>query len=417
MYPLKSNFSVIAPRFSGGISTISSALIIFIIFQSRSKLSTIYHRIMIGMSFADILASLAMGLTTLPMPSSLPPEFPDYGYGGSKLGNTQTCTAQGFLFSFGTFTMFAYNLTLYFYNTCAIGFRMREATIVKYVEPFIHLIPFSAGLAFAIPPLISGQYQPNGSKMWCAFSQTGDQQLSEPTFRPEGVILAISFFSIISLCSFFMVCRVFDIEQQMSQLPRDSTDYQRAARSHQNTKVLMLQVALYVLTFASTLSFPVLMRRLPYNSLIFYLAQVFIPLQGFFNALIFIYHKIYNYRRVHDVSRLRVLKLLLAGDSEEIALFSRISMINYDQSRRVMDMELQDEHGSVEILSISNRSESVAGGFVGSTCIDNQQDLSGFSSSCDPEQTLADLPATHHHNGSVNNSDASSITGVHSISN
>ena len=148
-----------------------------------------------------------------------------------------------------------------------------------------------------------------------------------------------------------------------------------------NTKVLMFQMTLYILSYVVTLSSVVisfLWSPDADNTIPFYLRQILLPLQGFFNALIFINHKIYNYRRSHSgVSRCHVLKLLLAGDSEEVMIFSRISMINYDRRRQVMELELEDESGFVERISIEDKTPSAADVFVGD--MEDNQNLSGFS--------------------------------------
>ncbi len=74
---------------------------------------------------------------------------------------------------------------------------------------------------------------------------------------------------------------------------------------------------------------------------------------GFFNLLIFIFHKVYNYRRVYDdVSMCCVIRLLLEGDAQEFVLFSRISALNYDADRRVMELELIDETNHAGYYSI-----------------------------------------------------------------
>ena len=69
--PCMTSYGAIVPRITGGTSVVSSILIIYVILKSQAKLSTIYHRILFGMSIAGILSSSAIALTTLPMPSEL----------------------------------------------------------------------------------------------------------------------------------------------------------------------------------------------------------------------------------------------------------------------------------------------------------------------------------------------------------
>ena len=159
------SFAAIAPRISGGTSAISSALIIYIVYKSETRLRTIYHRIMFGMSLSDIISSVAMALSTLPMPVDLPYQ-PKREFVGTRIGNTATCEAQGFCYIFGFSTMFAYNTTLCLYNTCAIAFQMEEEKIKRRVEPFLHLIPLFCGFALAVPPLVLQLYNPVSFDAW-----------------------------------------------------------------------------------------------------------------------------------------------------------------------------------------------------------------------------------------------------------
>jgi hypothetical protein len=66
--PRRTRYGAIVPRVTGFLSAISSMLIMYVIVRSSRGLSTIYHRIMFCMSVFDIFTSVAMGLTTLPMP-------------------------------------------------------------------------------------------------------------------------------------------------------------------------------------------------------------------------------------------------------------------------------------------------------------------------------------------------------------
>ncbi len=352
------------------------------------------------MSFADILSSVAMALTTLPMPRD--PELSDYGYGGKKFGNVQTCTAQGFFFMFGSYVMFAYNLGLCVYNTGTIAFRMQERTIVKYVEPFIHLFSMAVGLAVSVPALSFNSYQPLKNRVWCAFDTNAQDNNFYHIFVPT---MKMMFLAVTLISGLLMVGRVYYIERNLSHF-RNSPDYEIAARYMKNTKVLIVQVSLYVSSYAVTLLFPVLINTLPADvdrATLFHFAEVLFPLQGFFNLLIFVSHKIYNYRRVHnDASRCYALKLLFAGDNEEIMLFSRVSMINVGRNRRLIELELSDEGGVVQHLSIE---ENIPPSFADVFYDDDDecaQNLSGFSPLKSPVAPSIDAPtggsASSHEN-------------------
>ena len=113
-------YIAIVPRVSGIASAISSSIIIYQIFRSAAKLSTIYHRIMFCMSVSDIILSVGYALTSLPMPAEMPMEE-ELGiyWPGPRYGNTTTCNIQGFMTSFGAISMLGYIATL-----CMCKFRM-----------------------------------------------------------------------------------------------------------------------------------------------------------------------------------------------------------------------------------------------------------------------------------------------------
>jgi len=164
--PLSDHFAVIAPRFSGFTSAVASSCIIYLIARSKVKLSSIYHRIMFGMSIADVIGSVAMGLTTLPMLNDWY-RNEIYNTAGARFGNKQTCQAQGFFFVAGVTVMYGYNFSLCIYYACAIALRLNENFIAKYLEPFFHLIPLALGLTSAIIPLVADMYHPTPWEAWC----------------------------------------------------------------------------------------------------------------------------------------------------------------------------------------------------------------------------------------------------------
>jgi len=80
-------FSII-PHFSGFLSVLgSSAIVHHILFVRRKALSMFQNRVMLCMSFMDLLQSIGFGLSTIPVPRDTP-----FVYGA--LGNTTTCEIQ-----------------------------------------------------------------------------------------------------------------------------------------------------------------------------------------------------------------------------------------------------------------------------------------------------------------------------------
>lgn len=161
-------FGEIAPRITGSISAISSALIIFLILKSSTQLRELstYHNIMVAMSFFDILASVAMALTHLPMPrEGISESVDEYNYQGLRIGNTQTCTAQGYFVSTGTLTAYTFNMSLCIYFACVIYFRMKKEVIRKKIEPLLLFLPPITCISLISVQLFNENLNPTGA--WC----------------------------------------------------------------------------------------------------------------------------------------------------------------------------------------------------------------------------------------------------------
>ncbi len=149
---------------SGSISTASSLLVISIILRSRTKLSSSYHKIMFSLSCWDILSSVAIALTTLPMSKDV---LDFYDFKGAVLGNAGTCTAQGFAITAGQAFAILSNVTLNIYYVCTIRFKMRDQTVKKKLLPIMFGISCLIGLPICLTPLTMGLYNPRPFEPYC----------------------------------------------------------------------------------------------------------------------------------------------------------------------------------------------------------------------------------------------------------
>ena len=139
---------------SGGISAISSLLIMFIILRS--------HRLVFAMSSADVICSIGMAAGTLAMPKNMV-----YDFEGKTIGNEFTCSLQGFLVFFAGFATMAYKACLSVYFMCSITYKMKDAKIRKCVEPFMHVVCILATLPTAILFWVHKWYNPTPNDTWC----------------------------------------------------------------------------------------------------------------------------------------------------------------------------------------------------------------------------------------------------------
>ena len=392
--PMTDGFAVITPRITGSISFLSSSLIIYLIcFRTKVKLSTIYHRIMIAMSCGDILGSIAMGLTTLPMPKLASEPDISTEWAGARLGNVQTCEAQGFMFVYGVFSVFLYNTSLCVYNACAIAFRLKEKRIMKYIEPLLHGVPIVGAIGFASLPLALNMYNSSPSSSWCTIAKdevTGrGDDLNTGSFDE---IILIAIFGLLLLLIFvsfvLIIWRVVSTEQALNgpniiRTSSQRTLHARAKRSHSNTKIVLVQVMAYSFSYILTLGFSLVKYAFTDIMWVSRLQLVFLPLQGFFNAIIFISHKVYNYRLANNENmsvRQALQKLFTESNEDDQVFFSRISMLKFDEKRRIIELQLDDENGDVNDFVIDQPDMSYDDVDV---FIDDQSErdgLSGFAS-------------------------------------
>lgn len=376
------SFSALTPRITGGMSAVSSSILIYLILHSDAKLNTIYHRIMFAMSLFDILGSIAMGLSTVPMPKDL--YYDAYWYldewVGTRLGNTETCKAQGFSFMLGTWAMYAYNSSLCMYYACTLCFKMKERNIVKFVEPVLHLFPIILGCAIAISHLIPFDITNSNlaSMPWCVLrSGRKKKNTSNLTGVPSSVkkldsvlFLIGSILGLIVISFALIIWKVIQTQRFLKNANSMNTRVpgngnkrilQRRGQllntfkaANDNTKVIVVQAAMYVCAFLVTL-LPLFLRNAIRQSPLWIakLIPILMPLQGFFNLIIYIGHRIYNYRRIHpDVRRKEVMRMLFLGKANDSVLLSRISIISINSNREVTKIQVEDESHNVDYIDI-----------------------------------------------------------------
>jgi hypothetical protein len=371
-YPFVDSFAALAPRITGGTSVISSATLIYLIMRSDAKLYTIYHRIMFGMSVADILASSAMGLSTLPMPTEM--EI-DYGFVGMRLGNAQTCQAQGFFFVFGITMMYAYNGSLCVYYACVIAFKMKEQNIIKSLEPFMHLVPIVLALSFGIPPFFFDAYWATGWEGWCTFApgDSHDDNTKQMIRNASSIVLMVLIISniiVVVSCFALIIWRILltqrILQNATTTSSNDSDNFLQRRGQLLNavkevnhvSKVIFVQAIAYIGASLITLTTPLLHTLIGDREgyWVIKLQVILMPLQGLFNLMIYIGHRIYNYRRVHpDVSKCEVFCKLFTGNANDDTLFTRISLLEIDSDEQNMRVRVENENNDVDHINIQLR--------------------------------------------------------------
>jgi hypothetical protein len=156
----------LCPKFTAFASIVGSSLIIrdvILLRKNNSDALSTRHRILCGMSVCDIFASLALFMTTWPIPQ-------DALFGMFTLwnvGTTQTCSAQGFFVQLAIGTAL-YNACLALYYLLVVRYGCQNEYIAKRVEPWMHFVAICFALMTGVVGLALGLFNPVGQS--CAIT-------------------------------------------------------------------------------------------------------------------------------------------------------------------------------------------------------------------------------------------------------
>lgn len=132
-------YARIIPRIAGLLSLLGSVLIAYDL-VSRKRLAKVHHRILFGMSLADIVSSICTVLGRIPVVRD-DEVFPGYG-------NQVSCTTQGFLYQ-SVLAVLSYNLCLAIYYVLLVCYNWTEPQIARF-ERAMHLCSVGVFLGSAI---------------------------------------------------------------------------------------------------------------------------------------------------------------------------------------------------------------------------------------------------------------------------
>jgi len=138
------------------------------VMTTKAKRSTVYNRLLLGMSIADVMTSIGYMFSTFPMPTSVE-ELP------WTFGTATTCTVQGFFVQLGIVPP-VYHTCLSVYYVLIVKFGVTQDKIKKYTELIFHMtaIFFGFGTAFAS---IALDLLSNAT-LWCWIAPQGDNALN-----------------------------------------------------------------------------------------------------------------------------------------------------------------------------------------------------------------------------------------------
>ncbi len=331
-----------------------------------------------------MVTSIAIALTTVPMPKDV--IFP---FVGSSIGNESTCAAQGFLIVIGAMFTIGANCSLNMYYASIYWLGMRQDDIKKKLLPTMLIFWVCICIPAATTPLALGLFNPRPWEPYCYFGSyppncnVNDAPFTDiecigrevsPVTENKVMLLYLGLmglcFLLILISLILVVVSVFKMEHTMKEIilahpAATAADHTRAKEFRQTRTVL--RVALMYI-FAFFLSWIWYVIAILFGSIIEYrlIWQIIDhgklicgPLQGFFNAFIFIYNKMHTLResneeRHRNLKFWQALKRIIISPSivPELVL-SRVEMVVEDNEGR-MDRQAQVDNDEEELESMSS---------------------------------------------------------------
>jgi hypothetical protein len=189
----------------------------------------------------------------------------------------------------------------------------------------------------------------------------GDPEMMDLTYYIISILSAVMICLVI-LILLFVIKKVIHTDRMLRKLSdeykqrnQDATELRQTQDFHRSSKAAIVQAASYMLTTLLS-NLPVFLlssgaisvlgsegeRKIADN--FEKMMLLLLPLQGFFNCIIFVSHKVYNYRRVHgNVSTCHVFSLLLFTSAHDPTFISRISIVSHHD--RAAKEKFQDDNG------------------------------------------------------------------------
>ena len=134
----------ILPKITGSLSFLFSLLIATTILRDGSRRKLCYHRLLLGISCADMSASLWMLLSTWPIPRDSGVVY--------AVGNHASCTAQGFFLTIGVIGAPFFNVVLSYFYLLMVNFNWKDHQVHKIEWP-VQVGVWTLILAMSIIPI------------------------------------------------------------------------------------------------------------------------------------------------------------------------------------------------------------------------------------------------------------------------
>ena len=317
---------------------------------------------MFGLSSADIITSLAITLTTLPMPKDV-----IYPFSGPSYGTIGTCEAQGFMYIMGSSLAFCMMAALNIYYACTLSFNVREEVFRRYIEPVFYVISITTSVITPTVVLLKADMlNPGVNDPFCgpAIYPEGCNKEDDPDCRGTpsgyrnfvlGFILSFTLgFGTLMITMGSIIYTFYKREKRVEDklkssietMDEDESKAKELENAQKMTRIISKQALMYIGAFVITWIIPMLTVVEAIGALYWVqvLRMIFQPSQGFFNMLIFFYHKVHIIRRNDEVRTVGdALRILFKSprESPEFVLVHNIEDVLYNDFKLII---LSNDH-------------------------------------------------------------------------
>lgn len=162
----------VLPIFSAVVSIMGSTAIIYLARERVRKANqfTSYTRLLLAMSICDILFSLTIAIATFLRPRET--SFRIWAF-----GNDVSCSVVGFMNQLSTAGGIWYSGMLSFYFLCTARYGMTNARIARRIEPLMHLFAIGYAIATSIAGALLGLYGEKAGVMACWTSRYNNESV------------------------------------------------------------------------------------------------------------------------------------------------------------------------------------------------------------------------------------------------
>jgi hypothetical protein len=300
-------------RVMSSLSLIGSLYVFFSLVGTKKRRSkhmrSIFNRLLLGICISDIMSSIPMIVATWAVPASPPGDFEGY-YSQARWdslfpgasGNIATCTAQGFFVHLGIcgstfFTGCVAIQTLLVVRYAWTDRQMRNAEIAFYASSIG--LPLITGIwaaaANLMNPMVIGFCWLNSSPQECG-SQSGGPILDEycdAAVRGENYFvyqiafaMAWIFLTVLVIVGSMISLFLF-VRKQELQAARWSYNAQEGRQQKQVLTKAMMYISVYALIWLPTITSLVVLEESFDPVAVTTIVATLLPLQGFFNSLIY----------------------------------------------------------------------------------------------------------------------------------